>query len=317
MTGQDWNDAAAWLSGEETGKEKAARTLLEEEEGIMKQWSDINMAKPKENIDVDKAWNRVNSRIKEADNKETVRSISFMPSLIRIAAMVIVVFGLGWMLFEYAESDKVTVASAIDQKNIEVVLPDGSKAFLNRDSYLTYPESFGRNNRKVKLTGEAFFEITPNPDRPFTIDAGNARVRVLGTSFNVITDNGNHEVEVFVSTGTVMLTSNDGSRSLTLEPGYVGKLSGSRGDRSVNTNENYLSWTTETLNYDGERLEVVFSDLKRSYNINIVTSDPSINDFRLTTLFESQPHDTIVQVICTTFNLHSVKEGDTYTLSRR
>jgi len=62
---------------------------------------------------------------------------------------------------------------------------------------------------------------------------------------------------------------------------------------------------------------VVFSDLKRSFNINIIASDPSINDFRLTTRFENQPHDTIVQVICTTFNLHSVKEGDTYILSHR
>ncbi len=317
MTGQEWDEAAAWLSGEETGNEKSARLLLDEEEGLMKKWNDIKMAEPKENIDVDKAWDRVNRRIESAGNVEKIRRISFMPSLLKIAAMVIVVFGLGWLLFEYVTPEKVTVASAADQRNIEVKLPDGSRVFLNRDSYLTYPESFGRNNRKVRLEGEAFFDIAPNPAKPFTIDAGNARVRVLGTSFNVITDNGNDEVEVYVSTGTVMLSSNDGSRSLTLEPGYIGKLSGSKSDSGLNTNENYLSWTTGTLNFDGERLEVVFSDLKKSFNINIIASEPSINDFRLTSLFENQPHDTIVQVICTTFNLHSVKEGETYTLSRR
>ncbi|HSO78452.1 MAG TPA: FecR domain-containing protein [Bacteroidales bacterium] len=317
MTGQEWNEAAAWLSGEETGNEKSARLLLEEDEGLMKKWNDIKMAEPKEIIDIDKAWDRVNRRIESAGNVEKIRRISFMPSLLKIAAMVIVVFGLGWIVFEYAAPEKVTVASAADQRNIGVKLPDGSMVFLNHDSYLTYPESFGRNNRKVKLQGEAFFDIAPNTAKPFTIDAGNARVKVLGTSFNVITDNGNDEVEVYVSTGTVMLSSNDGSRSLTLEPGFIGILSGSKSDSGLNTNENYLSWTTGTLNFDGERLEVVFSDLKRSFNINIIASDPSINDFRLTSLFENQPHDTIVQVICTTFNLHSVKEGETYTLSRR
>jgi len=317
LTGQEWEEAAAWLSGEETGNEKSARLLLDEEEGLMQKWNDIKMAEPKENIDVDKAWNRINRRIESAENVEKIRRISFMPSLLKIAAMVIVVFGLGWLLFEYATPEKVTVASAADQRNIGVKLPDGSSVYLNHNSYLTYPETFGRNNRKVRLEGEAFFDIAPNPAKPFTIDAGNARVKVLGTSFNVITDNGNDEVEVYVSTGTVMLSTNDGSRSLTLEPGYIGKLSGSKSDSGLNTNENYLSWTTGILNFDGERLEVVFMDLKRSFNINIIASDPSINDFRLTSLFENQPHDTIVQVICTTFNLHSVKEGETYTLSRR
>lgn len=317
MTDQEWNEAAAWLSGEDTGNERSARLLLDEEEGLMKKWNDIKMAEPKENIDIDKAWDRVNRRIESAGDVEKIRRISFMPSLLKIAAMVIVVFGLGWVLIEYAAPEKVTVASAADQRNIGVKLPDGSMVFLNHDSYLTYPESFGRNNRKVKLQGEAFFDIAPDAAKPFTIDAGKARVKVLGTSFNVITDNGNDEVEVYVSTGTVMLSSNDGSRSLTLEPGYLGKLSDSNSDSQLNTNENYLSWTTGTLNFDGEKLEVVFRDLKRSFNINIIASDPSINDFRLTSLFENQPHDTIVQVICTTFNLHSVKEGETYTLSRR
>jgi ferric-dicitrate binding protein FerR (iron transport regulator) len=317
MTGKDWGDAAAWLSGEESGNKESALPLLNEEEDIMKQWNDMKMAESQGNIDVDKAWARVNSRIEAAGNEGRTRRLSFMPSLLKVAATVLVVFGLGWMYFEYGMAEKMTVASLSDQKNIEVVLPDGSKALLNRNSHLTYPEKFGHNNRKVKLTGEAFFEITPDPDRPFTIDAGNARVRVLGTSFSVITDNGNHEVEVYVSTGTVMLSSNDGSHSLTLEPGYLGKISDSNESRSLNKNENYLSWTTDILNYDGESLDVVFTDLKRSFNINIIASDPSINDFRLTTRFENQPHDTIVQVICTTFNLNSVKEGETYTLSRR
>ncbi len=317
MTGQEWEEAAAWLSGEETGKEKSARLLLEEEEDLIKKWNDIKMAEAKDDIDVDKAWDTINRRIESAGNIEQKHRISFMPSLLKIAAMVIVVFGLGWLLIEYAAPEKVTVTAAADQRNIEVKLPDGSSVFLNHDSYLTYPESFGRNNRKVRLEGEAFFDITPNPAKPFTIDAGNARVKVLGTSFNVITDNGNDEVEVYVSTGTVMLSSNDGSLSLTLEPGYIGKLSGIKSDSGLNINENYLSWTTGTLNFDGERLEVVFKDLKRSFNINIIASDSTINDFRLTSLFENQPHDTIVQVICTTFNLHSVKEGETYTLSRR
>jgi ferric-dicitrate binding protein FerR (iron transport regulator) len=124
-------------------------------------------------------------------------------------------------------------------------------------------------------------------------------------------------VEVFVSTGSVMLTSSDGSRSMTLEPDFIGRLSADNSSQMLNTNVNYISWHTDMLAFDGEKLSVVFADLKRTFNIDIVAADEAINDFRLTSMFDSQPHDTIIQVICTTFNLRSVREGETYSLLLR
>ena len=150
----------------------------------------------------------------------------------------------------------------------------------------------------------------------FIIDAGKASVRVLGTSFNVITENADSEVEVFVSSGRVMVTSEDGQQSLTLDPEYIGRISDSIASQARNTNVNYLAWHTDMLIYEDERLGVVFDDLKRAYGINIKVADPEIVDFRLTSPFEQQPHDTIVKLICTTFNLRSVREGGTYILFR-
>jgi len=313
MTDQEWADAAAWLSGEETSNDEAARVLVSEDGEIMKKWNDLKNTDT-DNIDVDKAWNNLNHRIEAEKPVIPIRRQSLMPAFLRIAAMVIIVAGLGWLMFEVAAPEKVTVTAAIDEKNIEVLLADGSKVYLNRDSRLIYPQTFGRNNRKVTLKGEAYFDIAPDASHPFIIDAGNARVRVIGTSFNVITDNKDNEVEVFVTTGTVMLTSSDGSESMTIEPGYIGRISGNNTSSSLNTDANYLSWNTDILTYNGERLGVVFADLKRTFNIDIAAADPAINDYRLTSRFDSQPHDTIIKVICTTFNLHSVKEGETYSL---
>lgn len=317
MTDKEWAAAAAWLSGEQPDGEETAAELLEENPGLLKQWNEMKMTEVKGDIDVDKAWEKLSSRIDQQPATGRYRRMEFLPSALRAAAVIIVVLGLGWAALTIASPEKVTIASATDQKNIEVTLPDGSRVTLNHDSHLTYPETFGRRNRKVTLTGEAFFDITPDQSRPFTINAGDARVRVLGTTFNVITDNGNNEVEVFVSTGKVLLSSADGSRSLTLEPGFIGRLSRADAAKRVNTNPNYLSWNTDVLTYDGERLETVFRDIRHSYNIIVSTSDPEINDLRLTTIFDNQPHDTIIQVICTTFNLQAVKDGETYILSRR
>jgi ferric-dicitrate binding protein FerR (iron transport regulator) len=313
MNDREWADAAAWLSGEESAGNDAARLLISEDSEIMKKWNDLKYP-DNEVIDVDKAWDRLNRRIEIERQVIPMQRGTFLRTFARIAAMVIIVAGLGWMLFEVAAPEKMTVISAGDQKNLEVLLADGSKVFLNRNSRLTYPKEFRSSKRKVSLRGEAFFDIAPDAQRPFIIDAGKANVRVLGTSFNVITDNDNHEVEVYVTTGTVMLTSNDGLQSVILEPRFVGMVSDSGSSREPNTNANYLSWHTDMLVYDGERLEVVFSDLKRTFDIDIKAADPAINDYRLTSPFEQQPHDTIIKLICTTFNLHSVREEGTYIL---
>ncbi len=279
----------------------------------MKKWNDLKQADT-DIIDVDKAWDKLNGRIEAEKPVITLQRRSFIQTFARIAAMVIIVAGMGWLLFEVAAPEKFTVISAADEKNIEVLLADGSKIYLNRDSKLTYPKEFGRSSRKVSLRGEAFFDISPDASRPFIIDAGKASVRVLGTSFNVMTDNGHSEVEVYVSSGKVLLASTDGSKSVTLEPEYVGKLSDTGSSQAVNTNANYLSWHTGMLVYDGERLEVVFEDLRRTFNIDITAGDPAINEYRLTSPFEHQPHDTIIKLICTTFNLRSVGAEGSYTL---
>lgn len=315
MTDQEWADAAAWLSGEETSNEESARLLISEDSDIMSRWSDLGRSDNRE-IDVDKAWLNLSKRIdSEPDVRPAGRTL--VPSLfLRIAAMIVILIGLGWIAYEVSTPGKLVMATGMDEKNSEVLLSDGSKVYLNRGSKLTYSEEMGKNSRRVKLEGEAFFEIARDAARPFIIDAGTAKVKVLGTSFNVITDNGNNEVEVYVSTGSVLLSSNDGKRSLTLEPGFIGKLSEESSASMRNTDANYMSWRTDRLSYDGERLEVVFNDLKRCYNIDINTADTSINNYRLTTTFDfsHMPDDTIIKVICTTFNLNSVSENGSYNL---
>ncbi len=324
---REWAGAAAWLSGEENGSGEEARILAGEEEDIMKKWNDLKYAGT-EPVDVDKAWEKLNSRIEAAEQPRvtrpagnppqsiTGRRIPFLTTFARIAAMVLIVAGAGWLLFEVAAPQKITVTSSPEQKNVEVLLTDGSTVFLNRNSSLTYPKNFRSGTRRVSLRGEAFFDVARDVEHPFIIDAGKANIRVLGTSFNVITENAGKEVEVYVSSGKVMVTSEDGSGSLTLEPDYVGRVSGNNAISERNTNVNYLAWHTDMLTYDGEQLGVVFEDLKRTYNIDIKVADPEISGYRLTSPFEQQPQDTIVKLICTTFNLRSVREGNTYILFR-
>ena len=169
----------------------------------------------------------------------------------------------------------------------------------------------------MTLTGEAFFEIAPDANKPFIIDAGRASVKVVGTSFNVITRNNEAAVEVFVKTGKVMLSNNSRSKTLSLEPGYIGTMDSEISAKTLNQNPNYLSWKTGLLVYNGQKLDVVFSDLKRVYNMDIEAADPAILENRWTSPIDNQPQETIIRLICASFNLTYTKDGNIYHLVKK
>ncbi len=275
-------------------------------------------------IDVDGAWNMVLSKMNEPATEISLnrdRQIFTRSRLLKIAAAVLVLIGLGAAAIYIGSSDSfskpVIASTGDDQKNQIVSLPDGSHITMNRNTTLSYKSSFGKRNRQVSLTGEAFFEIAPDATKPFTIDAGKASITVTGTSFNVITDNVNSAVEVFVTSGTVVLTDNAGVRDLTLEPGYIGTMDSNHAEKNINQDPNYMAWNTGILDYDGQSLDIVFRDLKRVYNMDIKPDDPSILSNRWTSPIDIQSSDTIIRLICTSFNLSYSKDGNVYHLSKK
>ena len=232
FTDKEWEELASILS-DEKGEQKDLldRFMAGDTNYSGKTWKDLKNMNSQEKIDVDKAWNNVHSRLIENGLKtsESPVRISFMrTTFMRVAAVALILLSLGtaavYMSNSGLFSKKITVIAGNNQKNIEVSLPDGSKVYINRNSDFSYRKNFGKQGRDVKLTGEAFFEISPDVSKPFIIDAGKAKVRVVGTSFNVITNNRESAVEVFVKTGKVLLSDNSGSQALQLDPGFVGTM---------------------------------------------------------------------------------------------
>jgi transmembrane sensor len=322
---KEWEELASLLSDEKgENTDLLSRFMADDIYKTGERWKELrNMSSDKE-INVDNAWRTVYSRLKENERKTgkvEIRISSFKNTLFRIAAAALILFSLGsavvYMNYSGYLSKKITVAAGIDQKNILIDLPDGSKIFLNRNSRLSYRANFGKLKRDVTLTGEAFFEISADITKPFIIDAGNAKVKVVGTSFNVMTQNSESEVEVFVKTGKVVLSGKTGSQSLVLDPGFVGKMDSRKSGKSLNHDPNYLSWKTGMLTYNGQKLNVVFKDLKRVYNMDIVADDPGILENMWTSPIDNQPADTIIRLICASFNLSYIKDGNVYHLAKK
>jgi ferric-dicitrate binding protein FerR (iron transport regulator) len=323
-TDKDWEKLAAIFSGEAAEQsDELSGFRTDDDIKTEIQWRKLGEMSNKV-INVDKAWNDTYSRIKEnglLTKTVHIRQRNRMRTYISIAAMALIVIGLGSGLLYLNStgsfSKKIVIASNNDQRNIEVSLPDGSKAYLNRNSRLSYNSNPVGNIRNVTLKGEAFFEITRDASKPFIVDAGTAKVKVVGTSFNVITNNSNDKAEVFVKTGTVKVSDNSGSQNIVLEPGFVGTVNSKTTEKILNKNPNYLSWNTDLLEYDRQTLNIVFADLKKVYNIDISVNDPDILKNTLTATYDKEPQDTIIRLICATFNLSYEKEGYNYHLSKK
>jgi len=325
FTDREWEELASILSEEkEEQKDLLSRFMADDPDNSGQMWKELRNMDNNEDINVDKAWNTLHSRLNENGllSKENVVRVSFTrTTFFRIAAAALLLIGLGtaalYMNNAGYFSQKISVIAGMDQKNIEVPLPDGSKVYLNRNSEFTYRKNFGEHNRNVKLKGEAFFEIAHDVAKPFIIDAGKASVKVVGTSFNVITDNPESEVEVFVKTGKVLVSDNTGDKSIQLDPGYVGTVGSGKADKTINTNQNYMSWKTGYLEYSGQKLSVVFSDLKRVYNMDIIADDPTILENPWNAPIDNSTQETIIRIICGSFNLSYTKDGSVYHLSKK
>jgi ferric-dicitrate binding protein FerR (iron transport regulator) len=321
----DWKELAAKFSDEKRELSgESGNFSTEDQLNTEKIWRQLGNMNDDKEINVDNAWGNLYSRLRENGLVEkTVRidERSRPRFLLRIAATLLIIIGLGATFIYLHNSGYLTkdvvISSNADQRNIEINLPDGSKAWLNRNSRLSYDPIAGKKTRNVNLRGEAFFEIVRDTSKPFIIDAGKAKVKVLGTSFDVISSNSNDEVEVFVKTGKVLVSDASGKRNMVLEPGYIGTIDSGNSTKTLNEDKNYLSWNTDLLVYDGQKLGVVFSDLKKVHNINVIADDPEILNETIAITFDNLPQDTIIRLICTTFNLNYRKDGQYYHLSKK
>lgn len=317
---QNWDLIAKYYAGECNQQESDEllqwRDASKENEQLFNQVRKdieiINLSKSMNKVNVESAWEKVKNRIQEDEQELPVseeKSTRFiLTPVFKYAAAIIIILGIGFFttkVYQKIGGEKITNEYAsIAEQGKEIVLPDGSKVVLNAHSTITYPSKFADAERKVKLEGEAFFNVTKNAEKPFIIEAEDAEVRVLGTSFNVNASIPGNKVEVFVETGLVQLTrKNKQNDKILINPGDVGILYSNQLVKEKNQNENIIAWKTKEIIFREDNLEEVIQVLNKVYNTEIVCENDDILDLKYTSTFREQEIDSILNVICLTFNL--------------
>lgn len=259
-------------------------------------------------VDIDQEWNHFmnNIRGREIEPGAKIRALE-KPSYslwYKIAAAVLLVAVSGWIITRFIGNDE-NVSYQTASNTMTVKLPDGSQVILNRNSELSYSASFNGENRAVTLKGEAFFDVTPNPQKPFIIQANDARIEVVGTSFNVLAYDSMSEVEVVVQSGVVKLSGGNRNAEVKLQAGDKGIYSRNSHELSsgINKDVNFLSWNTRKLVFTEDDLRTVVATLNKTYhaNISIATNIPA--SCVVTVTFDQQSLEAILNVLETTLNL--------------
>jgi len=230
----------------------------------------------------------------------------------RVAAIVALVLLVGSVVIWTNQGDRLNAREELAATNdfglTRIELADGSIVTLNVGSHLSYPDQFEGNFREVELEGEAFFEVHPNPEKPFIIRAGRAHIQVLGTSFNVNAIPGSKDIAVVVETGRVQVSANDTEtreQDVVLTPGERGVLTkdAQAFTKEPNKDQNFLAWKTHSFVFDKTSLEDVIEQLNKVYRVQIAMADPTMEQLLLTARFDDRPIRFILEVIAMTHNL--------------
>jgi ferric-dicitrate binding protein FerR (iron transport regulator) len=268
--------------------------------------------------DTGKAWDKLNVRIENDGmlmNEKPVIRINRTSYFIRAAAVVLLILAVGIPSVYYSVNEFGNKDSMVEQKSkngiLTVDLPDGSRVFLNEGSSLEYSKNY-ENSRDVNLSGEGFFDVMSNPQKPFRVNSGKVVVTVLGTSFNVKEKN-SKTVEVFVESGQVRLDLKKKAESIILNAGDIVEANGQLKSHEL-LDANYLSWKTKEFKFVDESVENIIYILEAAYHVDVDTNATGIADKRLTTSYSGQSIEAILSTICTALELSYEKDGKVYIL---
>ena len=214
--------------------------------------------------------------------------------------------------------EELTIAKG---KVAKLTLLDGTKITLDAGSYLKYPTKFEGTTRDVVLKGEGYFEVAKNPNKPFIIHAGDARVQVLGTKFNVSAWQENHQVTVAVTEGKVSLKHKDAddlTNPVMIQKGQFSTLHEGGGVTQARETDlkQYLAWTKNEIYFENTALDKVFSRLERWYDVSFIVEDRDLLKEHVNMQVEKKSLDDVLELLAVLTESKITQHGKTITVSQ-
>ena len=221
-----------------------------------------------------RAERRLGRRLKRENQKK--QEVFKLRSVLRYAAAIVgvMVLAAGLAYWFRNKAEELVVASAAHGQVREMLLPDGTKVWLNQSSVLKYPRAFEGKERHVYLDGEAYFEVARNHEKPFMVKSPAMDVRVLGTSFNIKCRPDNSFAETTLIEGEVEVKDKSDKGRITLLPGQKAVLNRVTGRMQVKQVDPKMEivWHNDLIPFEKSSIFQIAAALERFYGVKIILS---------------------------------------------
>ncbi len=302
----------SWL--EIHGNEPETKALLEE------YWDEVSSAAPEFNLTegLEKLMARIGTakgssvsvngssgiphKESEAPEKKERRLFSSRTFKYCVAvAAALAIFVTGAVTSELVNGNRQETVLMASSENISsYVLPDGSKVWLNKDSWLSYNQNFGKKTRQVALKGEGYFEVNRDEQRPFIVKMqNNLNVKVLGTTFNAYDYPSTNKAEVILRSGSVLIYDNGHDESVILKPNQKFTWNEGKSDVSSVNAINCCRWFEHRLVFDNVKLKDILENLSHKYQTEISLNVGSLADKHMSMTVRDESVEDVLDILTT------------------
>ena len=245
-----------------------------------------------------RAERRLGRRLEQENQKK--QEVFKLRSVLRYAAAIVgvMVLAAGLAYWFRNKAEELVVASAAHGQVREMLLPDGTKVWLNQSSVLKYPRAFEGKERHVYLDGEAYFEVSKNPKKPFRVKANGVTIRVLGTHFNVNAYAADSLVETTLLEGSVSVSNNANGKQMILKPNETAIYRKSTGILSMHINanaQNEISWREGVLSFNDISMGEIARQLSHHFNVTIQIKSEQLRNYKLNARFKQ--NETLEEIL--------------------
>lgn len=252
----------------------------------------------------------------------------FIKKTLRIAkyaaAIALLILSTYWVSTRYLSTTEPLVAEnntlyVPAGQRARVTLQDGTDVWLNAQSTMVYPSHFTGNERRVSISGEAYFDVAKDAHKPFIVSTSGVELKVLGTKFNVYCYPQSEVMQTSLIEGSVQVSkTGQPNSSLILKPNQQVTIKGNEMLVSTIKYPDLFLWKEGIYSFNDERLEDIMKKLELYYDVKILIKNEALKDIRYTCKFRQRDGiNDIMEIICRIhrFRVFNDKEKNTITIS--
>ena len=272
----------------------------EENRRIVREHFVLYLTSGQKRVNVEKALCKVKQHM--SPHKRT----TWLQWIQRIAAVLFIPVVAAATLLVYYQNGEESISPQIWKMNVKpgmtasLTLPDSTIVYLNSGSSLSYPSFFSGKKREVALSGEAYFQVTPNANKKFIVSTPDqSRIEVLGTCFNIEAYEQDNEITTTLIKGKVnfLYNQNDSTRQIALSPSqkliYTPETNKVKLTKTTGISE--TAWKENKIIFDNTPLEEILHIVGKTYNVEFIIKNKNLKKRKFTGCFNNQPLERVLE----------------------